>query len=170
MAKQIEVASRLAPSEVLDRLARYGKEWRESKIPLSVRGRFFSCRLSVRGQEFELEFEPQGKGGAFIWRGQVISDGVTGGSRIHARARLKRWYAITSVIVLGLFIGWWVAPQLFGTERSADRAVIAIEGTCVMLIMVLAVHAGRAAEQGYACEAIFAQILSTAGDPRTVAT
>jgi hypothetical protein len=170
MAEKIEVLSLLAPSEVLDRLARYGKEWRESKIPPSARGKFFGCRITVRGHEFELELEPQGNGGVFVWRGQVEADATNGGSRIHARATLKRWYAIISVIAVVLFIVAWDGPQLVGAERSVDRAVFAIGGTCMMSIVAWAITAGRAAEQGHACEAIFAQILSTSADVRPVAT
>jgi hypothetical protein len=170
MAERIEVVSLLAPSEVLDRLARYGKEWRESKIPPSARGQFFGCRITVRGHEFELQLEPQGNRGVFIWRGQVVADSATGGSRIHARAKLKWWYAIVSVIAVVFFIGWWDGPQLVGAERSVDGAVFAIGGTCLMLIVAWAITAGRAGEQGHACKAIFAQILSNSADVRPGAT
>lgn len=170
MAKEIEVVSLLSQSEVLDRLARYGKEWRESKIPPKARNQFFGCRITVRAHEFELELQPQGRGPQFVWQGRVLSDDLTGGSRIHVRAQMKRWYAIFLLIVFALFFAWWDAPQLIGAESSVDSAVFAIGGTCMMLIVVLAISAGLAEDQKQACNAIFAQILSTSADTRRVAT
>jgi len=170
MAKEIEVASHLSPSEVIERLARYGKEWRESKIPPNLRTQFFGCRIVVSGQQFELELEPQGRGPYFIWRGKVDSDNLSGGSRILMRARMKRWYAIYTLTASVLFFAWWAAPQLFGSGSTVDGAYFAIVGTSMMLIIGLAINAGGAERQRQACDAILVQILGGPGNTRPVAT
>ena len=163
MLEKIDAVSRLAPGEVLDRMARYGKEWRESKIPPSAHGRFFACRIIVHGHEFELELEPNG---GVVWRGQVVANAISGGSRIQARAKLKRWYAIFLVIAIVLFIGWFDGLQLIGADRSADRSVFALGVTCMMLVVGWIITEWRAAAQVHPCKAIFAQILSASTDVR----
>lgn len=158
MTTRIEVASPLPATEVLSRLAIYGHEWRESKIPQALRTRYYTCRIDVRSDEFELELQPQGNGPIFIWLGGVTAD-ASGGSRIRARARQKRWSLIFTLIFLTAFFGWWFYPQVFGEQRSADSAVFAIGGACLFLLFQAAVTAGRAMEQGDACKVIFAHIL-----------
>jgi hypothetical protein len=169
MTQQIEVVSPLTPSDVLDRLARYGAEWRESKIPSKSRGEFYGCRITVRGHEFELQLEPQPHGPVFVWRGDVVPDSSNGGSRLRARARQLWWSKVFSVCTLALLIGWSAWPELFGAGRSVDGAVFAIGSTCFFLILMLVFASGRAGSQRYVCEAIFAQVLGGTTDSRAVA-
>jgi hypothetical protein len=160
MFEQIDVVSSLAPSEVLDRLTRYGVEWRESKIPLNSRRSFYGCRISVRGDEFELQLDPQGRS-PVIWQGQVLPESSTSGSRILTRVKRGRWSTIFSIIVVVFLFASWATSQLFGAGLSVARAVLAIAGTCIVLIVAIAVASARAKEQSQACRAIFAQILGT---------
>jgi len=169
MSQQIELSSSLAPSDVLDRLARYGAEWRESKIPSKSRAEFYGCRITVRGHEFELQLEPQPHGPVFVWRGDVVPSGSNGGSRLRARARQLWWSKVGSLGILALLIGWLGWPELFGAGRSMNAAVTAISTACFFLIFMLLFASGRAGSQRYVCEAIFAQILEGSTDSRAVA-
>jgi hypothetical protein len=161
MAEHIEVVSQLSPAVVLERLAQYGKEWRESKIPPSERNKMYGCRITVQGAEFELELEPQGRGPFFIWRGAVVPVDGASGCRILARAHQKTWSRLFRAIAFTLFVTWWAGRAVIRVDRNVDLAVFTVFGSCVMLGIAWAISAGTAAEQGQTCRAIFGQILTT---------
>jgi hypothetical protein len=170
MFEQIDAVSPLACRDVLDRLERYGAEWRESKIPPNFRSAFYGCRIDVRGNEFELQLEPQHSGPVIIWCGQVLEESVTGGSRILARVKHGRWSMNFSIGIVVVLFASWASSQLLGDEFSVVRAVLAVAGTCTALVVALAVGSARAREQSQTCRAIIAQVLAAAADNRPVAT
>src|SRR5690349_79996 len=111
MAETITIESPLPPRELLDRLAAFGTNWRESKMPASARSKgYHQCRTKVRETCFELELGPRGRGPGLIWCGWVQP--ITGGSRVEIVWKLTRgtfWtYAILSVIIVAV----WAMPQI----------------------------------------------------------
>jgi hypothetical protein len=123
---RIEVA--LPPAVVLEQLARYGKDWHESKLPPEARRIYYQCSIRVQGGSFVLRLGPQGTDLGLSWRGSVDSaDG--GGSIVTAMAALDRMPVIPMLLVFAI----WVGYQLMRGERVADL----VPGLGVVLVFFL---------------------------------
>ena len=108
MGAALEITSALPQAVVLQRLAAFGKDWRESKLPESVRRRgTFGCAIVVSGETFKLELEPQRRGPNLVWQGTVVPRGDDRGSSIRVRWRLTRFnllsYALFLLVLLWVF-------------------------------------------------------------------
>ncbi|HKW12563.1 MAG TPA: hypothetical protein VJO33_19400 [Gemmatimonadaceae bacterium] len=101
---RIEVA--LAPAVVLEQLARYGKDWHESRLPPEAR-KYAWCAIDVQGSSFELRLGRTARGVAVSWRGSVDAEqGGEGGSIVTAVGRLPT-------------LSFTVIPPLLGVALSA---------------------------------------------------
>lgn len=149
------MCSPLPPADVLDRLARYGKEWRESKIPPAVRATgIYGCQVTVENDAFRLELEPQGRGPQLEWTGQVVPEGT--GSRLSIRSTQTRWSRGSAVAVV-LFI----AVVSWPTVRAGDFAFFII-GTSFMGGFIALTTAWRSNAQRADCQAILASVVTPA--------
>lgn len=87
MSDTIAVNSTLAVSDVLGRLESFGRDWRMSKMhAIPGVGRFDTCRIVIRSNQFVLTLGPQPKGPHILWSGEVSSAPQSGGSRLIAAA------------------------------------------------------------------------------------
>ncbi len=100
----------LPPAEVLARLAAYGQEWRESKIPPTLRSAgIHTCKIAVENERFRLHLNRVGRDPSFVWIGKVAASGQ--GSRIDASWEVARESRIYNLALLGfLGIAWaWIS-------------------------------------------------------------
>jgi hypothetical protein len=154
MAQQIEMESPVPPDALLERLAQYARQWRESKLPAAVRARgIYGCRVAVRGSAFELELEPQGNGPQLVWRGDVTPGAGGAGSRRRARAALTRGSKLLQAGVVAVILGWWAAPQVLD-----GSVAFPVFGVGSMLAFIAGVTAWRASDQAPLCQQILAQL------------
>ena len=126
---RIDVA--LPPAQVLEQLARYGKDWHESRLPLEVRqAGFYRFPLKVQGTGFALQL-PHAKSPVILWRGSVVDAEDGAGSLVTAAAELDRISLFTIPITLAVGAGWallrgtGVGFALFGLLLAVALLVIA---------------------------------------------
>jgi len=143
--------SPLPPATVVDRLASYGKEWRESKIPVGLRSSgIYGCQVTVRGDTFKLRLEPQGRGPQLVWTGQVAPEAT--GSRLNIRSE-QTVGSRASVFAVLLFIAvlWWPAI------RAGEWGFV-LMGMLFMGGFVALTTAWRSTSQRAECEAVLAHV------------
>lgn len=109
---RIELA--LPPAQVLEQLMRYGKDWRESRLPPEARGVRFS--LKVRDRSFELRLLGNGE---LTWLGSVVDSGDGGGSVLTAAPQPIRTSAIGWLLMIPASAGLLMLRGL-----SAESALV----------------------------------------------
>lgn len=132
----IEVA--LPPDVVLQQLARYGKDWHESRLPPEVRRAYYQCVVKVQGSSFELRLGLQINDPDLSWRGSVEAD-ERGGSIVTAIPTVK------PMSIMALFFGLAVGAgyQLASGESVAH--LIPVLGLVLALVLpIVLVYAPRA--------------------------
>ena len=151
MHQSFVMISPLPPATVVDRLARYGKEWRESKIPPGLRSSgIYGCQVTVRSETFKLRLEPQGRGPQLVWTGQVTPEAA--GSRLNIRSE-QTVGSRASVLAVLLFMAvlWWPTIQ-------AGEWGFVIVGMLFMGGFVAVTTAWRSNSQRAECEAVLGHV------------
>lgn len=143
--------SPLPPAAVLDRLASYGKEWRESKIPPALRASgIYGCQVAIQDDAFKLRLEPQGRGPQLVWTGRVIPEAM--GSRLDVRSAQTGWSRASAVAVLLFIVG-----VSWSSIRVGDFGFL-IMGMLFMGGFIAAATAWRSNAQRADCQAILAHV------------
>ena len=107
------MVSPLQPADALARLSAYGKEWRESKIPGSLRSiGIHTCRIVVENDRFRLHLNRLNREPSFVWNGRVSA--ANGGSRIDASWAPTRGSIISNLVSLGFIGVLWAWPAVRG--------------------------------------------------------
>ena len=149
------VRSPLSQAEALRRLALFGTDWHESKLPGDVRRRgIFGCTVLVSGHTFTLKLEPQGNGPHLEWYGDVRECDHAAGSELRLDWRLTPFSRVASMLLLAL-PGWALWTDGFGAAMSW--------GTFVGIGMGGAV-AWRVWPQRVLCEDILEHVVGTPSD------
>ena len=166
MASTISLESPLAPDRLLESLATFGKDWRESKLPASVRSEgFYDCQIRVVGPRFELRLAPQGEGPQIVWRGVVRSNGTSAGSQIEVNPAQTPGTVWSYAIVLALILFAWVAPQF-----REGRVAFPLIGLAVMTGFIMAAVSRRRSSQAEVCREILESVVATPRPDRDPAT
>ena len=143
------IESPLGQDEVLERLAAFGKDWRESRLPESVRRRqIYECVIVVSGRTLTIKV-----GGGFrarryfVWLGEVRTK-EGGGSAVYLDWQFSpfgwvmcalpliaylwaRWthgddamsYGLLVGVVVGATIAWEMAMQGSACEEILDHVI-----------------------------------------------
>ena len=146
--------SAFRPDDVLNRLVKYGEEWRESKIPPLLRSAgIHTCRVLKRDSEFALQLEPQARGPQLQWIGRVSASPE--GSRIDVRSKQTVWSRALNVGGL-LFVSFFVVswPAIKRGDYWFQLAGLFLLG-CVYVF----VTASQSSRQRKLCEAILVEVI-----------
>jgi len=143
--------SPLPPAAVVDRLASYGREWRESKIPPTLRASgIYGCQITFQNGAFKLRLEPQGRGPQLVWTGRVTPEAT--GSRLDVRSAQTGWSRASVFAVLLFTVG------LAGSMIRAGEFGLAILPMVFMTSFIAVVTAWRSNAQRADCQAILAHV------------
>jgi hypothetical protein len=139
---RIEVA--LPPAVVLEQLARYGKDWHESRLPAEVKGA--SVWLRVQGTGVELELAHY-RGPDVVWRGSVVEAGA--GSVITLGADHEHMGPIAWLTLILAFTG-------FAVLRYGLKSALVLLPFALVLVLLLdrLVWPRRAKSEAPLCRAI----------------
>ncbi|HEY7237324.1 MAG TPA: hypothetical protein VH539_24435 [Gemmatimonadaceae bacterium] len=140
---RIEVA--LPAATVLDQLARYGKDWHESRKPPEFRGTFW---LTVQGSSFELTLPRVSR--SVVWRGSVVDAEGGGGSVIKAAAERVR-IPLIAWLLMGAVAGGY---EVWRGLPLTVALVFALIGLALMPIVGPRYRAGVAKREAPFCRAI----------------
>lgn len=101
MARGFELLVPGTPDEFLGALQRYGREWRESRIPPRLRAEgVYRCTVAIRGDAFELRLNRVRRGPAVLCEGRALAN-ADGGTRVVARARITTASKVMDAVFLG---------------------------------------------------------------------
>jgi len=151
---RIEVS--LAPDAALEQLARYSKDWRESRLPREVRGTSVSVR--VQGNRVELELRHI-NGEDVIWRGSVVKANGRG-SLVTLAAEHKRGFLIWMRLGIPLLAGYGL--YLGGLAWALVGLVL---GLVLALVVAPTSWAWRAKREAPICRAIVLRAMQWTPEP-----
>jgi hypothetical protein len=153
-AHGITIVSPLSLRDLLSRLAAFGKEWRESKLPESVRkAGYFGCEITVEGATFTLSLEPQGRGPLLVWRGIALSrEAPEPGSEVRLRWELTPM-TIASYGIAVPFLAWVAWNDSLVGALFLGAGVLVISGLSAQW---------RADQQAAHCRAILTALIGKA--------
>jgi len=154
MHQSITMVSPLALNEVRDSLASYGREWRESKIPPSVRAAgVHTCRVVVCEGEFTLQFEPQGRGPQLKWVGRLAARST--GTTIQLRSKQTTFSRWSKVALAATFLAFW---SFVGAGDFWPVAATVIVMTILLAPWIAWRIAWRSSSQRQMCETVLTQV------------
>jgi hypothetical protein len=155
MGTDLEITSRLSRPAVMERLAAFGKEWRESKLPESIRRRgIFGCAITVSGDTFDLKLEPQGRGPYLAWHGTVVSGQADHGATIRVSWKL------TTINILGYALFFVFLIWIY---RDVGIAVTLVMAAFMIGVAVLSAS-WQAGQQAPLCYDILDHVVGRATD------
>jgi hypothetical protein len=154
MDDPLSMVSPLPPEDVRERLGAYGKEWRESKIPVSLRSvGVHTCRIVVDSDGFRLRFEPQaGRAPRLVWIGRVVASGE--GSQIDVFSEPTRGSRASNVFLLGCIAVAWGWPAL-----RVGAWWLPVVGVILMSGLIALSMASASRKQRGPCAAILAHVV-----------
>ena len=155
MGTDLEITSRLSRPAVIERLTAFGKDWRESKLPESIRRRgIFGCAITVSGDTFDLKLEPQGRGPILAWHGTIVSERCDHGVSI----RLS--WKLTTINILGYAL---LVALLIWIYRDVGIATTLVMAVFVIGLAVLSAF-WQADQQAPLCYDILDHVIGRAMD------
>lgn len=128
-----------SPELAIQRLEAFGREWRTSKLPESVRAKgYTTSEVRRRGERIIVRLGPTGRGPAYVLDAQLVAAG--GVSQLRAEVREAGWSrvmvsAFPAVAALGLV--WETTSDLDG-GRSSWLPLTVMLGLMIGLRAVLA--------------------------------
>jgi hypothetical protein len=130
---------------VLEQLARYGKDWHESRLPPEVRGT--TVRLRVQGSSVELTLLHI-YGESVVRRGSVVDAEDRRGSLVTVAAKRERRFLITLLVGIPFLAAYAVL------RGGLTFALVFLLLVLVLLIAVPRAWARRANREAPLCRAI----------------
>lgn len=166
MSARVILDSTVPPAAVLEALAAFGTDWRESRLPPSARtAGIYECVVEVSGSSFELRLASQGSGPYLKWRGVVTSGGQDGTtSRIEVRAGETGASRALAITMLAFVTVWWAWPQLQPATADLASVVFAVGGVAAGVFFYAGLLSWQADRQGRVIRAVLAQLV---GSPRS---
>lgn len=153
---KIRIEVTLPPAVVLEQLARYGKDWHESRLPAEVRGS--KLWLNVQGSSFKLQWPRTNT----VWCGSVVDAEDRGGSLVTAAAEPQGGVLIGPLLGFALGVGLAVV-------RGAGLAFV-VTGLCLsalLLVLISRAQVWSAERQAPLCRAILLRATqATPGPPK----
>jgi hypothetical protein len=142
MAETVDLTLPVAPALLAERLDAFGREWRESKLPASLRAAgFYTCTVDRTGDVLLLKLGPQGRGPQIAGEVQIRPTAASGASQVHVTLRQ------TTASRAGAVVGIACAAAWAGSAIYLGSGLFGLSGVALMVGFLALMTRSRARDQ-----------------------